>query len=108
MIEGTKQPRPAYVIQSLAMALRRVYDHMHYRAGDADKNFLDEHALSVLQKFTPQFAPKVFKPFTMVVSTLDGDKFICWYSPEVENAMVQAQANYQIRPATAEEKENFS
>jgi hypothetical protein len=107
MTEGKKQLPPAYVIQQLAMGLRRVYDRMYYIAGDADKNFLNEKALEVLRKFAPQYAPKVFEPFTRVMSTEDGT-FICWYSNEIENAMVQAQAAYVIREATAEEKENFS
>lgn len=107
MIVGKKQPTPRFVIQSLAMALRRVYDRMYYVASDADKNFLEEHARAILDKFTPQFAPQVFEPFTMVVSTEDGT-FICWYSEHIENAMVQAQAEYVIRKATDKEKEDFS
>jgi hypothetical protein len=107
MTEGKKQLPPAYVIQQLALGLRRVYDRMYYIAGDGNQNYLNEHALEVLRKFAPQFAPQVFEPFTMVMSTMNGT-FICWHSEHIENAMVQAQADYIIREATAEEKENFS
>lgn len=102
-----KQFGSAYVTQCLAVALRRVYDRMYYVASMEDKDYLDEHAFNVLDKYAPEFLPVKYEPFTTVVSTPDGT-FICWCTHEIENAMIRALAEYVIRPATAEEKENFA